>query len=71
MKYKGKFIFKKQWYSICSMHYEYKEDCNCCNTGTWENIFIHKIGSFIYKKFPKFWIWWMNLKPIKFKTLKK
>jgi hypothetical protein len=55
MRYKGKFLNKQVWYSICSQHYIPDEKCNMCNTGSWENIYIDKIGTFIYDISPKIW----------------
>lgn len=57
---KGKLFCKKRWFSICSAHFNYKEDCSTCNAGSWTNIWKWKIGGFIFKVMPKFWIWWTN-----------
>jgi len=38
MRTRGKFIWKERWYSICSIHGRYHEDCFMCRTGTWENV---------------------------------
>ena len=40
---RGKFIFKETWYSICSMHQEYNDNCNMCNKGSWYNNILHNI----------------------------
>lgn len=60
LKERGKFIFKEEWYSLCSMHNVYDNDCPLCNTGSWRNIYIGKISSFFFKYFPKFWVFWVN-----------
>jgi hypothetical protein len=60
MKTKGKFIFKKQFYSYCSMHFDEDKDCFACQHGQWSNIILDKIGHFIFKHFPKLWIWYVN-----------
>ena len=52
MKDKGFFIFKKRWYSMCSAHQEYQQDCTLCNVGSWKNILIGKIESIINKISP-------------------
>jgi len=38
MRTRGKFIRKERWYSLCSMHQEYNEDCDMCKSGTWNNV---------------------------------
>lgn len=53
MKDKGFFIFKKKWYSICSAHQEYKNDCALCNVGSWKNVILSKIEGLINKLSPK------------------
>ena len=60
MKTRGKGIFKEEWYSICSAHYEHNENCELCNKGMWVNVIKHKIGSFIYDHFPNIWRWYVN-----------
>lgn len=60
---KGKFLFKKEWYSICSRHQQYESTCNICNHGSWRNVFLSKISHFVFKYFPKFWIYVVNIKP--------
>jgi hypothetical protein len=59
---KGKFFWKKTWYSFCSRHREYDETCNICTSGSWSNNWIHSIGNVIYKNCPTLWIWWLNRK---------
>ena len=60
LRTRGRFLTKEVWYSICSIHQEYKEDCKMCNTGTWNNVITSKISSLIYNLFPSFWSWWVN-----------
>jgi hypothetical protein len=67
MRTKGRFLNKQQWFSICSTHFEYNPLCKRCTTGIWKNIYMFKLSSIFYNKFPKLWIWWMNLKLKKFK----
>lgn len=59
-KERGRFLFKEQWYSICSMHANHDDDCELCNTGTWKNIYMSVFSSFVFKHFPKFWVFWVN-----------
>lgn len=62
MKTKGRFFWKKGWYSFCSKHYHHDFECKGCNSGTWEYVWIVKISNFIYKVSPGLWIWWNNSK---------
>jgi hypothetical protein len=52
MRTKGKFIFKKEWYSFCSIHHEYDEKCGACNGGSWYSIYRRKLEK-IYSVCPK------------------
>ena len=52
----GKLWWKKDWYSICSMHRIHRDDCIRCNTGEYINRWWHNISNIIFKYFPKFWI---------------
>lgn len=52
---KSKYKFLYRWYSICSHHYQYDENCDICNIGSWmfiPGLFLSKI---LYKISPKFW----------------
>ena len=62
MRSKGKLFWRSEWYSICSMHYEYNKDCRACNAGSWENVILTKISSFVFDHFPNLWIIWANRK---------
>jgi hypothetical protein len=57
---KGKLFWKKEWYSICSMHYLYNRNCELCRTGHWRNTWLAFIETFFYKVTPKLWMWWVN-----------
>lgn len=61
--YKGSFLNKQQWISICSAHHDFQEDCAMCNSGDWHNIYWMKINSLIYDMSPNFWRYLNN--PIK------
>ena len=60
MRYRGKYLNKEQWLSLCSKHYNHDKDCELCNAGNWHNVFKLKISRAFYKLSPKIWIWWMN-----------
>jgi len=60
MKTRGKGLKKQIWFSFCSRHQEYEENCDLCNMGTWESAITYKISSLIYKFFPSLWAWWVN-----------
>jgi hypothetical protein len=55
MKTKGKFFWKKRWYSYCSRHHEHDYRCNLCDAGSWEYVWLVKVEQIIYKISPKFW----------------
>lgn len=61
MRSRGHLFWKQEWYSICSMHHDYKEDCHICNAGTWENIILIKISGWFHDHFYKLWFWYVNL----------
>jgi hypothetical protein len=54
------FLWRIEWYSICSRHHHYNHDCELGNTGRWVSVLGHKISHTIYKTFPKLWVWWVN-----------
>ena len=60
LRTKGRFLNKKEWYSICSIHYEYDKTCNMCNAGQWVNVWGQKISSLFYSISKGAWIWWTN-----------
>jgi hypothetical protein len=60
MKTRGKGFKKEIWFSICSRHAIHDENCNMCNTGSWNNAIKYKVGSLIYDLFPSLWRWWVN-----------
>lgn len=62
MKTKGWGPWRYNWFSICSMHYEFSHECKLCKTGSWTNHWKWKVGGWIYKIFPGLWRWWVNLK---------
>jgi len=60
MKTKGKFIFKKSWYSYCSAHIEPDESCDRCNVGSWHNNLLHNISSYFHDHHYRLWVWFVN-----------
>jgi len=62
MRTRGKGLKKEIWFSICSSHQEYDENCPRCTTGTWNNVIKYKISSFIFDVCPSLWRWWVNRK---------
>jgi len=58
--HKGKGLFRKEFYSICSAHQHYDTNCHMCRTGVWHNIYKSKISNVIFKKVPSLWRGWFN-----------
>jgi hypothetical protein len=52
---KGKFFWKKEWYSFCSTHQTYNPKCNRCNTGQYVNVWGNYINGIFFKISPKLW----------------
>lgn len=52
---RGKYWYKYEWYSICSVHREYNKDCKMCNSGSWINVWKNFIDSIMYDISPKLW----------------
>ena len=50
------------WYSICSRHYNYDENCNLCNKGRWINRYKQLVSSLFFKAWPWAWRKWANRK---------
>ncbi len=60
MRDKGKFFRKERWVSLCSTHQTYNKECRTCNTGSWNNIWMINISSFVYKISPTIWKWFIK-----------
>ena len=71
---KGKYFWKKEWYSICSIHHQHNEKCEMCNTGNWHNVLLGNILNFLYYKiniFYKIWqLWQKFFGKLKFQSYK-
>jgi len=50
------------WYSICSRHMKFNQECGLCNTGHWVNDELHELSSWLYRENPKLWRKWANRK---------
>lgn len=59
-KDRGKFFWKKRWFSICSAHMYYQEDCPRCNAGGWHNLWLLAISGFFHDHFYKLWFYYQN-----------
>lgn len=57
---RGRFPFRRTWYSICSMHYYHDESCDLCKTGDWSNDVRHWLGGRVFRYCPRLWRWWVN-----------
>ena len=60
MRIKGKYFWKKQWYSICSKHTSHYDNCKLCDVGKWENTWSLKISTYFHQNFYYLWSWWQN-----------
>lgn len=57
--------FRQDWYSICSKHQSYAENCYLCEVGQWRNRWGRKFGNLVYQISPRLWRWWANRKSSK------
>lgn len=61
MRTRGRFLFKEEFYSICSAHMHSEGiDCKLCETGSWHNVYMLKASQLVYKISPSLWRWWAN-----------
>jgi len=49
-----------RWFSICSLHKEYKSDCGLCECGKWVFMPTYYVEHFLYSLFPWLWRWYKN-----------
>jgi len=70
-KYKMKTKFLKQWFSLCSAHHKYQEDCSMCDTGNWVFMPAHWISGWFFRVSPGLWRWWMNLRGFRFRFVSR
>ena len=57
---RGKGLKKEVWYSLCSAHGEYQEDCKLCNAGYWDRVYKVTLEHILYKVSWKAWFRYMN-----------
>jgi hypothetical protein len=57
---KGVWPFRYEWFSFCSAHQRHNPTCELCSHGGWTNVNRHAISSFVYKRWPDFWRWYVN-----------
>jgi len=60
LRTRGSWLFREEFYSICSMHYIDRSDCSRCQTGEWINVWVHWISGLFYITSPKLWRYWIN-----------
>ena len=61
MESKGRWFWRRDWYSVCSSHQRVRHDCARCRTGHWHYRWLRRIDGVIYQRYPRFWVWWHNL----------
>lgn len=57
---RGKFFWKEEFYSICSRHFNWREDCPLCQKGEWINLWVHHVSSMVHDWAYPVWYWWVN-----------
>jgi len=60
MRTRGKFIFKESWWSYCSAHQTYDENCEICQSGNWHNNIMVAFSGFVHDHWYGLWYWWVN-----------
>jgi len=66
---KGWGPWRREFYSLYSNPKSQEEDINH-EFGVWHNVWLGKISSIVYKVSPKFWVWTINLPPLRYRILK-
>ena len=46
-RYRGYLFWQERWFSFCSAHYEYRNNCPMCTAGSWKNVWAYKIERLI------------------------
>ena len=69
MKSRGEGLNREEWYSVCSMHHDYDENCGACNVGSWINVHEHDIDSNLHDTDYEAWYEKANSKSLKFHTI--
>lgn len=52
--------FVGEWYSICSMHFQYEESCGNCNAGRWISKQEQELSNWLWKYSKRIWRKWAN-----------
>lgn len=67
---KGRGLWRKEFYSFHSSHSAMDEDVHH-EFGTWRNVWVGKVSGFVYGRWPKFWVWSVNLPPFHRRWLRR
>lgn len=49
-----------KWYSVCSIHKEYKSNCHICNVGRWISDDETEFSHWLFVRDPQVWKEWAN-----------
>lgn len=60
MRSRGTWPLVEDWYSVCSIHREYREGCRLCVVGSWRYRLVQKADSLLYSVSPRLWRLWAN-----------
>lgn len=60
MRTRRKGLKKEIWFSICSRHGDYQENCPLCNKGQWINVVSLWFNGILYKYMYPLWFYKMN-----------
>lgn len=52
--------WRRDWISICSMHYIHDPSCSTCMTGQYRNRWAGHMSRFVYRHWPHLWRYWAN-----------
>lgn len=52
--------WRAEWYSICSAHQRYDKGCERCEAGSWVNTWGLAVSHFVFRYWPRLWLWWAN-----------
>lgn len=60
LKTQGRWLWRKEWYSICSCHFQHEPDCHMCQSGTWINVHTRMVDHWFFVHFQRLWIYWAS-----------
>lgn len=52
--------WRRVFFSFCSFHRQWDPACHMCAAGTWRNHWRWRASAFIFKRWPRLWVWWVN-----------